>query len=92
MGINAVKQKGEEVALILRENGFSSDEKDLLRQVRKLESNPIGALKYIIGLCNVRALGDLNIKTIPFSEWHTHIGKLDQKSRKALRELPSGKT
>jgi len=86
MDINAVRQKAKDVILILNENGFGREAKHLIKAVAELEMNPVISLEIIIGMCHVRALGDLNIQSISYQEWESHLSKLTQKSQRALKQ------
>jgi hypothetical protein len=76
----------DQVSQILKDNEFKqwSDKLDLL--IKKLNNDPldvrIKASQDIQGLCHIRSLGDLNIKTITGTEWNKKLEKLKKYARK----------
>jgi hypothetical protein len=89
MGIEAVKIKAKEVSTILMENGHHTVNQLLLGYLESLEESQKlkSSLENIGDLCHIKALGDLNIKTISHSEWTKHVEKLYQKVNQTLKQL-----
>lgn len=89
MGIEAVKIKSKEISTILSENGHHAVNQLLLSYLENLEESQMvkSSLENIKGLCHIKALGDLNIKTISQSEWFKHVETLYQKVNRTLKQL-----
>ncbi len=81
----------EQVLDILKENGFHEDAAelaDLIHTLLKDQSKSQSSAKEIEGLCHVKALGDLNIQTISYSEWGILLEKLSSYAKKKVFHKP----
>ena len=85
--IDSVKQFLDEMITDLEDagqNAWANDLKQLLLLLDD-ENETLRALEEINGLCHVRILGDAHMPNFEGYEWLNKVGKLSQKSRRALR-------
>ncbi len=89
MNETALMREGNNVAAILRENGYVKDAEALERElaVQLDVRDQLEAAEKIEAMCQVKSLGDKNIRDMEWTVWLGNLGRLRRATNQTIKKL-----